>query len=169
MKPLLFVLLLFFSVLLPGCESEDAPAATGGKSKTELAARPWQMERLLVQVNNLSVPAYTKGATQNLADFSTYVLDLKSSGQFEQRLPDGSRMTGTWRLTQNDTTLEVTDASTKAVRGWKIQELTEQSLSFTQPIDASTTDPAERSILDRLKGLGLDVSKGVTLTVRLTP
>ncbi|WP_266368522.1 hypothetical protein [Tellurirhabdus rosea] len=169
MKNLFWMLLLGCVVTTWSCKKEDAITTGPTRTKAEIAARTWQLQTLSILINGAAVQAYTKGGTQNLAELSKYSLKLMADGKMEQTHFDATKRTGTWKLTENNTQLEITDTGTGVVSRWKLVDLTDTSFDFTQQIAAGTTDAAEKMILDGMKQVGLDTSKGASLTVRLTP
>lgn len=166
MKKTLF-LLTVIGLFVASCKKDSPVPAV--QTKTQLIARTWQMQTASVTVTStgLTLPVYTKGATGNVTDFSKYQLALTSDGKFS--LFNGTQtQTGTWQLLNNDTQLILTYTdNTTQTNTVTTASATNLDLSYQVP--TTTQNPTEKGYLAQAQALGLDVSKGLTISTKLIP
>jgi hypothetical protein len=92
-------------VLLTACKKDTAP------TKTDLLARTWQADEAIIQQGAITLTAYKKGGSNNLADFSKFRLIFKKDGTFNSTDADGTAAQGTWKFVNNETQLEIKEGS----------------------------------------------------------
>lgn len=162
-----FFLLAVVGLFMTGCiKDSPVPAA---QNKAQLIARTWQMQTASVTVTStgLTLPVYTKGGTANLSDFSKYQLALTSDGKFS--LFNGTQtQTGTWQLLNNDTQLILTytDNTTQTNT---VSTASATNLDLAYQVPTTTQNPTEKGYLAQAQALGMDVSKGLTISTKLIP
>ncbi|SFF46322.1 hypothetical protein [Thermoflexibacter ruber] len=129
-----FYFCLFVFVLLTACKKDTAP------TKTDLLARTWQADEATIQQGAVSITAYKKGGSSNLADFSKFRLIFKKDGTFNSTDTDGAAAQGTWKFVNNETQLEIKEGS-DPIQLINILKLTSTNfdLSFAETEQGITT------------------------------
>lgn len=127
-----FFLLVF--ALLTACKKDTAP------TKTDLLSRTWQADEATIQQGAITLTAYKKGGSNNLADFSKFRLTFKKDGTFNITDANGTTAQGTWKFVNNETQLEVREGS-DPIQLINILKLTSTNfdLSFSETEQGVTT------------------------------
>ncbi|TAE20839.1 MAG: hypothetical protein EAZ91_25995 [Cytophagales bacterium] len=119
--PLSIQLLSIFWLLLltSSCSDKDEVTAL---PKSTMLSQNWQIEVATSAYEKVVYQFYKKGRTDNDADLSGYRFTFRSDNSYA--ITDGKQSySGTWKLTQNDTMIEMDGQD-----GFKVLTLTEASL-----------------------------------------
>ncbi len=150
MKTKLLISIAFLLVMI-GCKKDD-PAP----SKTELIAKVWQAESVTGVLGGLTLEAYKKGGNANLLDFSKFQIDMKTDGSATLTNYDGTKITGTWKFTNSESSVDVNNGGYLM----DITELTATTLKFKTKYTIETND---------FQALGITKGSKVDATFNMIP
>jgi hypothetical protein len=153
-------------VFLIGCSKTDS---TPAKTKTEIITKTWNVQQLDGEIGTLKVTAYTKGATNNIVDFSKFQFVFTADGKYTQTDQNSTKTNGTWVFTNNEANIALTDGTTKTVATWNLDTITDTSLILKHNIDGGNPSAFDVLIIQYAKSVGFDATKNSSLTVKLTP
>ncbi|MFN8356966.1 MAG: lipocalin family protein [Spirosomataceae bacterium] len=151
MKTRLIVFAFLLVGALTGCKKDEATP-----SRTELIAKTWQAESVTGLLGGLTLEAYKKGGTANLLDFSKFQIAMKSDGTATLTNYDGTKITGTWKFTNNENSADINNGAYTM----DITELTASTLKFKTKYTITTDD---------FKALGITKGTQVDATFNMIP
>ena len=127
----------------------------------------WNIYKLTYKNNDITTyPAPGPGDSLKLGN---YDILFTADGKYTQTDQTGSKTSGTYQLTNNNATLILTDAATKAVASWDVLVASDASLNLKHAIDGTNPSSLDVLLIQYAKGVGFDATKNSSLTVKLTP
>lgn len=121
----LFLVCLLALLFAVGCSKKSVDP-----TKTDFISRAWQIDEATVTQGAVTVTAYKRGATQNLADLSKFRLNFSSNGTLVGTDQNGVTASGTWAFLNNETQLSLKQGNDPAENATIIR-LTTSNFDFS--------------------------------------
>lgn len=166
------MLLALSAAFIFGCKKDDDNTNTGGSNGTKTnLTKTWQAQAVEGITGNTVVPkltVYTKGGSANLYDFSTFSVNFKSDGTFQQTGLDGTNSTGTWTLGSDNKTITMTSTGGSVVT-YTADPVTAQSATFKYILNVKNPKGIDAQIINVAQSKGLTINDGAYLNLVVIP